>query len=145
MGFYVYENPMFVSGYWHILDYGFMFVSTLCDLYSYTGDAETFRDLYPVAKEILDAAHANRDGQGIVNNTCGDWFIDWCPGLSKNAALHGVYLYTLELWSRALEELGDPAAGEYRERLTAGRAAALRTFYDEEKGIPEKQCFFLLR
>ncbi len=131
---YVYENPIFVSGYWHILDYGFMFVNTLCDLYTHTGDTETFRDLYPVAKGILDAADANRDGQGLVNNTCGDWFIDWCPGLNKAASLHGVYLYTLDLWSRALEAQGDPAAAVYRERLEAGRAAARQAFYDEEKG-----------
>ena len=131
---YVYENPIFVSGYWTILDYGFMFVNTLCDLYSHTGDADTFRDLYPVAKGILDSAEAHKDEQGMIDTTCGDAFIDWCPGLHKHAALEGVYLYTLKLWSEALEAQGNPEAATYRARLEAGRAAARQTFYDEEKG-----------
>ena len=76
---YIYENPVFVTGYWTILDYGFMFVNTLCDLYTHTGDTETFRDLYPVAKGILDSAEANLDGDGLVTTTCGDAFIVY-PG-----------------------------------------------------------------
>lgn len=130
---YVYENPIFVSGYWTILDYGFMFVNTLCDLYTHTGDMETFRDLYPVAKGILDSAEANADEQGIVTTTCGDAFIDWCPGLHKRTALEGIYLYTLKLWCDALEAQGDPAAAIYRARLEAGRTAARLYLYDEEK------------
>ena len=131
---YVYENPIFVSGYWTILDYGFMFVNTLCDLYTHTGDTETFRDLYPVAKGILDGAEANLDERGLVDNTCGDWFIDWCPGLHKGTALHGIYLYTLGLWCNALEAQGYPEAAVYRARLEAGRLNARRHLYDEEKG-----------
>lgn len=130
---YVYENPIFVSGYWTILDYGFMFVNTLCDLYSYTGDEATFRDLYPVAKGILDSAEANLDEWGLVTTTCGDAFIDWCPGLHKGAALEGIYLYTLRLWCAALEALGDPDAAVYRHRLAVGRAAARQHLYDEGK------------
>lgn len=131
---YVYENPIFVSGYWTILDYGFMFVNTLCDLYAHTGDIETFRDLYPVAKGILDGAEANLDEQGLVTTACGDAFIDWCPGLHKGAALHGIYLYTLGLWCNALEAQGYPEAAVYRARLEAGRLNARRHLYDEEKG-----------
>ena len=130
---YVYENPIFVSGYWHILDYGFMFVNTLCDLYSHTGDEETFRDLYEVAKQILDSTEAHKDEQGLIDNTCGDWFIDWCPGLHKATAFEGIYLYTLEQWSRALEALGYPEAALYHARLEEGRAASRRYLYDGEK------------
>jgi hypothetical protein len=130
---YVYENPGFVSGYWHILDYGFMFVNTLCDLYGHTGDTETFRDLYDVAKKILDSAEENKDDQGLIDNTCGDWFIDWCPGLHKAVAFEGIYLYTLDQWSRTLEALGYPEAAEYRARLEAGRAASRKYLYDAEK------------
>lgn len=130
---YIYENPIFVSGYWHILDYGFMFVNTLCDLYSHTGDAETFRDMCDVAKRILDSAEANKDEHGIVDNTCGDWFIDWCPGLHKRTAFEGIYLYTLEQWSKTLEAQGNPEASVYRERLEAGRAASRKYLYDGEK------------
>ena len=137
---YVYENPVFVSGYWHILDYGFMFVNTLCDLYRYTGDVETFRDLFEVARRILDSAEENKDGQGLVDNTCGDWFIDWCPGLHKRTALEGVYLYTLAQWSETLEALGYAEAAEYRARLAAGRAASRKYLYDEEKGAFINAC-----
>ena len=131
---YVYENPIFVSGYWHILDYGFMFVNTMCDLYDHTGDTEVFRDLYPVAKGILDSTEENTDEDGLITMTCGDAFIDWCPGLYKTAAFEGIYLYTLEKWSDTLEALGYPEAATYRARLEAGRAAARRVLFDEERG-----------
>ena len=131
---YVYENPIFVSGYWTILDYGFMFVNTLCDLYEHTGDTETFRDLSPVAKGILDSAAANLDEQGLVTTACGDAFIDWCPGLHKVAALEGIYLYTLEQWCKTLEALGNADEAKlYREHLEAGRAAARQHLYDEDR------------
>ena len=39
---YLYENPVFVSGYWFILDYNLMYVASLCDYYEHTKDKKTF-------------------------------------------------------------------------------------------------------
>ncbi|MBQ7354521.1 MAG: hypothetical protein IJW62_03285 [Clostridia bacterium] len=130
---FAYENPVFASGRWYLIDYCLMYVCTLCDLYRHTGDAETFRDLYPVCKSMLDVLHDHKDEKGLITTRCGDVFVDWCPGLMKGSALEGIYLYTLGEWCDTLESLGYPEAVLYRERLEKGRIAACRYLYDEQK------------
>lgn len=131
---YVYENPVFVSGTWFLIDYSLMFVCSLCDLYRHTGDEEAFRDLYPIAKSILDVLDATKDDEGLITTRSGDAFVDWCQGLEKRSALEGIYLYTLDEWCLALELMGNESeAKRYRERLEKGRAASRRYLYDEEK------------
>ena len=129
---FVYENPVFYSGSWYLIDYSLMFICALCDLYSHTGDKETFMDLYPVAKSILEALDKTKDPDGIITTKSGGAFIDWCPGLSKAAALEGVYLYTLDRFCEALEGIGEDAT-IYRARLSEGRATSKKCLYDEEK------------
>ena len=122
---YVYENPKFVSGYWHLQDYALLFVVTLCDYLENTGDSAVFEDVYPVAKMQMDAAHKQLDSQGIVQIADGcEAFIDWCEGLEKRTALHGVYLYALQKWVHALKALQNSAYIEYEKRLQAGRLSA---------------------
>lgn len=104
---FVYENPIFCSGNWFLIDYSLMFVCTLCDLYSHAGDTETLHDLYPIAKSILDVLDATKDDKGLVTARSGDVFIDWCKGLKKSTALEGIYLYTLDRWCEVLESIGN--------------------------------------
>jgi alpha-L-rhamnosidase len=125
---FVYENPIFCSGDWYMADYSLMFICTLCDLYTHTGDIATFDDLYPIACEILDVLDATKNEQGLVTSQSGDFFIDWCDGLNRCAASQGVYLYTLDIWCAALEAMGRAEqAAPYRRRLLEGRAAAVQT------------------
>ena len=130
---FIYENPVFSSGNWFLIDYSLMFICTLCDLYSHTGDEETFLDLYPIAKSILDVLDETKDCDGLVTDKSGGAFIDWCHGLSKNSSLEGIYLYTLDRLCEALEAIGEDTS-EYRARLEEGRAASLRCLYNEKKG-----------
>ncbi len=130
---FVYEDPVFFSGKWFLLDYSLMFVCTLCDLYRHTGDAQAVRDLYPIAKGILDTLDATKDENGLVTKRGGDVFIDWCHGLRKLSALQGVYLYTLARWCEVLSALGYAEEQTYRTRLQDGKAAARRYLFDEEK------------
>jgi alpha-L-rhamnosidase len=129
---YVYENPIFVSGSWYLIDYALMFVCSLCDFYIHTGDEQTFRDIYPVAKRIMDSLNSSADDSGLPTPSIGEIFIDWCRGLEKRSALVGVYLYTLDILSSALEELKDEDAKVYRERLAAGILAAKGKLFDKE-------------
>ena len=131
---YVYENPVYVSGYWFLQDYSLLFAATLCDYYNHTGDCEVFDDIYPVAKSQLDAMHANLDADGIVTVAPkGDVFIDWCDGLGKLTSLHGVYLYTLDIMASTLGKLGHPDAAIFRERYEKAKQAALDHLYNKEK------------
>ncbi|MBQ8371865.1 MAG: hypothetical protein IJX38_02865 [Clostridia bacterium] len=124
---YVYENPRFVSGYWFLIDYSLLYVCSLCDYYMHVGDGDTMRELYATARSIVDAAVRSLDSDGIIKAPTSDEdiFIDWCVGLEKKTALHGVYLYTLDLWCRAISAAGyTEDAAYYSDLLSKGREAA---------------------
>lgn len=130
---FLYEDPVFVSGSWFLMDYALLFAVSLCDYYRHTGDKETFYDLYPAAKSQMEAAAKAVDGAGIITVPDGcDAFIDWCPGLRKGIALHGVYLYALDLLADVLRELSHADAQVYARRLDAGREAAMKQLYSTE-------------
>ena len=129
---FVYENPIFYPGNWHIVDYSMMYVNTLCDYYRHIGDRAVFDDLYPLAAEIMESANNLLDSDGILTVPENDMFIDWCAGLNKQTAHFGVYLYTLDNLSSTLEAMGSSDAQIYRERLERGRADAYRMLYDGE-------------
>ena len=131
---FVYENPIYFAGDWHIVDYSMMYVNSLCDYYRYTADRQTFDEIYPLAREIMESAHKCLDSRGILSVPENDMFIDWCSGLKKQAAHFGVYLYTLENLSDTLISIGSSDAAVYSERLKQGRADANKAFYNEEKG-----------
>ena len=131
---FVYENPIYYCGDWHIVDYSMMYVNTLCDYLNHVKDRETFDELYPLAHDIMDCAHKLLDSEGILKVPEDDMFIDWCQGLRKEAAHFGVYLYTLANLSATLEKMGSPDAAVFSRRLKEGRAAAKRVFYSDRDG-----------
>ncbi|MBQ3096258.1 MAG: hypothetical protein IJC53_07505 [Clostridia bacterium] len=127
---YVFEDKMFVSGYWFLRDYSLMYVCTLCDYYENSGDLDTFTELLPVAKDMLAATAALLDENGLLAEQ-RDTFVDWCRGLEKRTAFNGIYLYTLDLFIAALKKAGLDAS-EYEKQLIDGRAAARKHLYNEE-------------
>ena len=130
---FVYENPIYFSGDWHIVDYSMMYVNSLCDYYRHVGDRVVFDELYTVVKDIMESAQKCLDPYGILVVPEADMFIDWCVGLKKVAAHFGVYLYTLENLALTLEAVGSSDADIYRQRLNKGRLDAKRVFYSEKK------------
>lgn len=131
---YVYENPTFVSGAWFLRDYALLFVVSLCDYYLHTGDEATFFDIYPVAKEQMEAAWRELDANGImVPEQRGNIFIDWQSDLKKITALQGVYLYTLDILCQTLTKLQHEDARLYRARYQRAKEAALLHLYNQEE------------
>ncbi len=131
---FVYENPVFYSGSWHIVDYSFMYVCSLCDYFNHIGDKDLFLELYPLAKDIMDSADKMRDDNGLVRVPEGDMFIDWCPGLKKFTAFQGAYLYTLSLLTDTLARLEHGDAALFEKRLSVAREAARSHLYHEGLG-----------
>lgn len=130
---YIYENPVFVSGEWFLVDYALLFVATLCDYYTHSGDKETFDCLYNSAKSQIDAAGRCIDDDGIIfvpNDS--DVFIDWCEALEKTTALHGVYLYVLKKFTDTLSLAGYDDAEVYKKRYQEAKESALKVLYDKE-------------
>lgn len=132
---FIYETPYYFSGRDHIADYAMFFVCTVCDYFEHTGDRQTLDELLPVCKEQMQAFENVLDERGIVQNQPG-WFafIDWCEGLEKMTALQGVYLYTLELFTKTLEAIGDTDAAGYAQQLAKIRKASKEHLFDAESG-----------
>ena len=131
---FVYDTPYYFSGGAHISDYALLYVVSVCDYYEHTGDIEVVNDLLEICKSQLENFEAVLDERKIVTMQDG-WFafIDWCPGLEKLTALQGVYLYTLERFSKLLETIGDEDSAKYSSLLADVRAASKKYLYDEEK------------
>ncbi len=130
---FIYENPVFISGSWHIVDYSMMYVNSLCDYYQHICDRDTFDELYPLVVSIMESAHRCLDSDGILTVPEEDMFIDWCAGLKKVTAHFGVYLYTLDNLVNTLDLIGSPDADIYRTRLSKGRRVAYELLYNEER------------
>lgn len=133
---FLYEYPKFVSGGWFLEDYSLLYVCSLCDYLEHSGDRETFLDLLSVAKGIIDAAISTLDEDGLITTPAdGDAFIDWCPGLEKMTALHGVYCYALDLWCEALIKAKQyDILPEYVSALARARTMAQLNLFDCDKG-----------
>lgn len=141
---YIYENPKYVSGYWFLEDYSLLFVATACDYYKYTGDLDTFLELYPIIKEQMDSMHKTLDSDGVVTISEGcEAFIDWCEGLEKVTSLHGVYLYVLNMVSEILKKIDHRDEKIYIKRYEDAKMRAENVLYNNEKQafINEKDNF----
>ena len=118
-------------------DYSLLFVPALLDYYEASGDSETLRELWPTALRQLEIAHSHlRDGVFPDCKRLGWCFIDWSLELNKQAALLGVYLYSLRAGQRIAALLADPVLSVLEARWEAGAEAARARFWD-----PEADCF----
>ncbi len=134
---FVYTYPSFFRGEWDLLDYSLLFVVTVCDYFEHTGDIETIKNLLNICKLQLDSSEKLLDDKGIISCPYTDMtpFIDWCEGLEKNTALHGVYLYALDKFTVLLEKINDSDTEKYKGLLNHGRICARKELFDEKEGI----------
>ena len=72
----------------------------LKDYLEATGDMETVKDLWPVAKKQLDIVRTNVKADGLMDfeKVKKDWwvFFDWKEDLYKEAPLQGVSIFALK-------------------------------------------------
>ncbi|MBE6748014.1 MAG: hypothetical protein E7557_02165 [Ruminococcaceae bacterium] len=129
---FIYETPYYHSGATHIEDYALLYVVSVCDYYEHTGDSDVVYDLLEICKSQLESFKATLNKNLIATKQDG-WFafIDWCPGLENLTALQGVYLYTLERFSKVLKTIGDEDYEKYSALLSKVRSACKTQLYDE--------------
>ena len=127
---YIYETPYYFSGRDHLCDYALLYVVTLCDYFDHSQDIETVRDLLPICKKQLESFAAILDDNSVVTHQDG-WFvfIDWCEGLRALTSLQGVYLYTLERFSKLLFDIGDKDCEKYEKQLCKIRNLSKQHLY----------------
>ena len=110
---------------WTFADYSLFLISCLYDYYKATGDKTLLKEIYDTARSQAEIVsdRMDRDFREVSENT----FIDWCPGLDKDCALLGVFVYTL----RQLEELSALLGKEYEwiTKEREKRSAQLRLLY----------------
>lgn len=130
---HLYEYPALVASKGAMVDYSLLYVASVCDYYEHTGDKELLNELFDIIKGQMDNYDRCIGSDGIVSlpERCGA-FIDWCPGLEKTIAIHGVYLYVLKNFIAVLSSVGYDES-VYRERYDKAVKTALDMFYDSDK------------
>lgn len=151
----VFENPEphpQVGSY--CLSYNLLFNVTLLEYARTTGDLDTARDLWTVAKNQTDDALRYLDKSGIFNrHKFGDFvwlFMDWREGLEETTAMQGLTAFALDKTAQladllsAGKDAGDcefsaaeaaAKANEYRAAAAKMRKAARKYLYDSKAGL----------
>ena len=132
----LYQKPsVFFDEGMGITDYAMLWCSALYDYFEHTGDEETLRDLYPVARRQTDLACSLIREDGILTFLDG-WnaFIDWAPDIQKTIPCQGVVLYTLEKMASVAKALGDAEHEEkWTKMLLDTRQKCFDNYYDAEQ------------
>ncbi len=118
-------------------DYSLFFAAILYDYYQETKDLETVRELWPAARDqFLLALDDMKDGVPDTSDNPMLAFIDWKDGLDRQAAAHGVWIYSLRRGECLARLAGD---GEMEQRIGAlledALDKAVSVFWDEKQGF----------
>lgn len=133
----VYEKPRSRYGGLHIVDYAALYNVALADYVDVTGDVETGRDLWPVAKRQLEILGANVNQAGLFENRENMWiFIDWSDALDRAASIQGVLIYAHKRTLELARRLGvESEIADYPARIARMSAAARAAFWDARAGV----------
>jgi alpha-L-rhamnosidase len=141
----VFEKPAPRYGGLHIVDYAVLFNVTLADYVEATGDLDTARDLWPVARRQLEIIGRDIDSDGRYVDPGNMWiFIDWSQPLHKHAAIQGVLIYAAKATLALARRLGQrDDAADLERRIPKMLVAARREYWDASRGLfvsgPDKQ------
>ncbi len=136
VGACLFTEPVNLVDDTYLMDYALFFISILLDYYKESGDKETAEELWSVAEEqlaiclgMLDENHMIADGG--ENFWC---FLDWKPGLNKQAGAQAVLIYAM---GQAIE-LGDllgKDTSRWQQTLPLLVCAAREHMWDKEKQL----------
>lgn len=121
-----------------MFDYSLLFVAALWDYYKQTNDIEALRELWDTAKTQISLAMKQVDSDGIVKDSdkLGWCFLDWSLELNKQAGAQGVLLYAMKSAIAIAHELGNESDADCISlTYEMYRKAAMKHFYDKEKGL----------
>lgn len=127
----IFEKTALYDVPYHLVDYALLFAAVLAEYLEYTGDAETARELFPVAKTQIDCHDSYLDADGIIlPDKVEFYFLDHGDIYKQPAAAQGVFLFCLDRFCTLASALGEEKiAEEYREKLEKCRSAAKKRFY----------------
>jgi alpha-L-rhamnosidase len=133
----VYEKPQPRYGAIHIVDYAALYNVTLADYLKATGDAETARELWPVAKRQLEILGKHIDADGLFIDPRNMWiFIDWSDKLHRGAAIQSVLIYAHQRTYELAKGIGrEGEVADYPALIPRMKRAARRAYYDGNDGV----------
>lgn len=141
----VFEKPAPRYGGLHIVDYAALFNVTLNDYVEATGDIDTARDLWPVARRQLEIIGKDIDADGKYVDPGNMWiFIDWSQPLHKHAAIQGVLIHAARATLALAKRLGHAKeAADLEAKIPKMIAAARRDYWDPGRRLfvsgPDRQ------
>ena len=123
-----------------LYEYALLYNVTLKDYLEATGDMETVKDLWPVAKKQLDIVRTNVKANGLMDfeKVKKDWwvFFDWKEDLYKEVPLQGVSIFALKESYKLAQLLGKEKEVADLPALTNKMIkAARKNLYNRKTGL----------
>ena len=131
----VFTEPEVAPDDTYMFDYSLLFVNALEEYLAATGDAETAKELLPLALKQLELARSHMTEWTVDDSDVLGWcFLDWDLTLNKQAGAQAVYISAAKAAARLCRALGEDASHPERCAEEASKAA-VKAFYDEELGL----------
>lgn len=136
----------------YCLTYSLLFNVALLEYAKKTGDMETARDLWRVAKMQTDDALSYLDGRGIFDRHKKGGFVwlfmDWRDGLEESTAMQGLTAFAVDKTYELAELVGEEkAVAGYPATARKMRVAARKHLYDKSLGLyvsgPDRQVSWI--
>ncbi len=130
----LFEKPTLVAASDYIVDYDVLFGSIVYDYAIESGDLATASELWPTVLSSTRLAIAHVTPSGVFSTSASAcWsFIDWEETLDKDAAMHGLLIFSLKAVNSLALLLGLEAP---LSSLVAKLSTAAHSFFDHEKGV----------
>lgn len=136
VGACVFTKPNHVVDDSFFFDYSLFFISCVYDYYQATKDLNFVKEMWQTCLNQIDCSVKLFDEKGLLPEELMFGFIDWMEGLNKQAALHGVWIYTL----RQALELAKIVKDADKIRLITDLidkacATVTNVFFDAKQGL----------
>lgn len=134
----------------YIPSFCLIWVGSIWDYYTYSGDAGLVREMYPKVEKLIGYFEKFRDKNGLISNVPGWMFIEWTQTEYEGAvsALNCFYFESLVHASNMAKVAGDDAGAEnYMDMAQALQEAINARLFDPARGVypeywsEEKQAF----
>lgn len=131
----VFTRPRVIPDDTTMFDYSLLFIPTLLDYFTETGDKATAIELLPTALRQIEIAKESFDGDVLRDSDKLGWcFIDWSLELNKQCSAQGVYIFCEKCAAKLCELLGKDASALYDDAKKK-TDAAISAFFDDKLGL----------
>jgi hypothetical protein len=133
----VFEEPRPLRGHEYIVDYAALYPVALIEYARASGDWQTARELWPVAKRQFEILSGYVGADGLLAAPPHSWvFVDWSTPLDRTAAMHAIFVYCLRQATELAAKAGDEASAARYSALAARMTAAARSaFHDPARRV----------